>query len=115
MGEVGGGLKIDGRFYEALRLQTKSRAGCRSRLRRAPDAAAGLEWKSLYAGRRGAGTARIGLTNGNYAAAQELLRHKHMSTTLNFYKKQTESALEAGMQALQDAANRRSLGEGDDK
>ena len=38
-----------------------------------------------------------------------------MSTTLNFYKKRTESALEAGMQALQDAANRRSLGEGDDK
>jgi integrase len=76
---------------------------------------AGLEWKSLYAGRRGAGTALIGLTNGNYAAAQELLRHKHMSTTLNFYKKQTESALEAGMQALQDAANRRSLVEGDDK
>jgi hypothetical protein len=55
------------------------------------------------------------LTNGNYAAAQELLRHKHMSTTLNFYKKQTESALEAGTQALQDAANRRSLGEVDDE
>jgi len=32
--------------------------------------AAGLEWKTLYAGRRGAGTVLIDLTNGNYAAAQ---------------------------------------------
>jgi integrase len=64
---------------------------------------AGLEWKSLYAGRRGAGTAIIGLTGGNYAAAQELLRHKHMSTTLQFYKKQTQSALMDGMKALQAA------------
>ena len=67
--------------------------------------AAGLEWKSLYAGRRGAGTLLIDLTNGNYAAAQELLRHKHMSTTLQFYKRQTESALTNGMKALQAAAN----------
>jgi len=67
--------------------------------------AAGLEWKSLYAGRRGAGTLLIDLTNGNYAAAQELLRHKHMSTTLQFYKRQTESALSNGMKALQAAAN----------
>jgi hypothetical protein len=41
---------------------------------------AGLEWKSLYAGRRGAGTAIIGLTGGNYAAAQELLQHKNTET-----------------------------------
>ncbi len=67
--------------------------------------AAGLEWKTLYAGRRGAGTLLIDLTNGNYAAAQELLRHKHMSTTLQFYKRQTESALTNGMKALQAAAN----------
>jgi len=66
---------------------------------------AGLEWKTLYAGRRGAGTLLIDLTNGNYAAAQELLRHKHMSTTLQFYKRQTESALTNGMKALQAAAN----------
>jgi integrase len=66
---------------------------------------AGLEWKTLYAGRRGAGTVLIDLTNGNYAAAQELLRHKHMSTTLQFYKRQTESALSNGMKALQAAAN----------
>src|SRR2546428_6133940 len=66
---------------------------------------AGVEWKTLYAGRRGAGTLLIDLTNGNYAAAQELLRHKHMSTTLQFYKRQTESALTNGMKALQAAAN----------
>jgi integrase len=66
--------------------------------------AKGLEWKGLYAGRRGAATAIIGLTGGNYAAAQELLRHKHMSTTLNFYKKQTQNALGDGLKALQLAA-----------
>ena len=73
---------------------------------------AGLEWKSLYAGRRGAGTVLIDLTNGNYAAAQELLRHKHMSTTLQFYKRQTESALANGMKALEAAANRKALANG---
>jgi integrase len=63
-----------------------------------------IEWKGLYAGRRGAATAIIGLTGGNYAAAQELLRHKHMSTTLQFYKKQTQTALGDGLRALQLAA-----------
>jgi integrase len=67
-----------------------------------------LVWKGLYAGRRGAGTAIIGLTNGNYAAAQELLRHKHMSTTLQFYKKQTTQALSDGVKALEGALNLRS-------
>jgi integrase len=62
-------------------------------------------WKELYAGRRGAGTAVIELTNGNYAAAQELLRHKSMNTTLAFYKKQTESALMSGMKLLEAAAS----------
>ncbi len=75
--------------------------------------AARLEWKSLYAGRRGAGTVMIDLTNGNYAAAQELLRHKHMSTTLQFYKRQTESALAKGMSALEAAANRKTLSSGE--
>jgi len=67
---------------------------------------AGLEWKGLYAGRRGAGTAVIGLTNGNVAAAQELLRHKNMSTTLAFYKKQTQNALTDGLKALEAAAGK---------
>jgi integrase len=71
-----------------------------------------IEWKSLYAGRRGAGTLLIGLTNGNYAAAQELLRHKHMSTTLQFYKKQTQSALSDGLKALEAAATAGSTGHG---
>jgi len=63
-----------------------------------------LEWKGLYAGRRGAATAIIGLTGGNYAAAQELLRHRNMSTTLQFYKKQTQNALTDGLKALEAAA-----------
>jgi integrase len=62
-----------------------------------------VEWKGLYAGRRGAATAVIGLTNGNYAAAQELLRHKSMDTTLKFYKKKTQSALSDGLKAVQKA------------
>ena len=65
---------------------------------------AGLVWKGLYAGRRGGATAIIGLTNGNVAAAQELLRHKNMSTTLAFYKKQTAGALASGLLALGAAA-----------
>jgi integrase len=65
----------------------------------------GLVWKALYAGRRGAATAIIGLTGANYAAAQELLRHKHKSTTLQFYKKQTQTALGDGLKALQLAAD----------
>lgn len=68
-----------------------------------------LEWKSLYAGRRGAGTAIIGLTNGNYAAAQELLRHKNMMTTLQFYKKQTTSALSDGVRAMEKALQPKAL------
>jgi integrase len=64
-------------------------------------AAAGLVWKGLYAGRRGAGTAIIALTNGNAAIGQALLRHKNMSTTLTFYKKQIPDAdLRAGMKLL---------------
>lgn len=68
---------------------------------------AGIEWKGLYAGRRGAATAIIGLTGGNYAAAQELLRHRNMSTTLQFYKKQTQNALGDGLKALQAAAGKK--------
>jgi integrase len=71
--------------------------------------AKGLEWKSIYAGRRGAGTAIIGLTGGNYAAAQELLRHKHMTTTLQFYKKQTQEALSEGVKALEAALKPKAL------
>lgn len=66
--------------------------------------AKGLVWKGMYAGRRGAGTAIIALTNGNAAVGQALLRHKNMSTTLTFYKKQIPAAdLRAGMKLLEEA------------
>lgn len=69
-----------------------------------PKAAKGVTWKGLYAGRRGACTAVVEATNGNYAVAQALLRHKKMSTTLNVYKKQiTPEAFKAGMKLFQKA------------
>jgi integrase len=61
-----------------------------------------VTWKGLYAGRRGAVTAIIEATNGNYAVAQGIARHKSMTTTLNVYKKQiTKQGLLAGMQLFQ--------------
>jgi integrase len=64
----------------------------------------GVEWKTLYAGRRGACTAVIESTNGNYAVAQALLRHKSMTTTLNVYKKAiTPEAFKNGMKLLEAA------------
>jgi integrase len=68
----------------------------------------GLQWKGLYAGRRGCATAIIGLT-GSVASAQELLRHKNMTTTMQFYKKQTQSALADGLKALWNAAKQKAL------
>jgi integrase len=63
------------------------------------------EWKTLYAGRRGACTAVIENTGGNYAVAQALLRHKSMLTTLGVYKKAiTPEAFKAGMKLLEAAA-----------
>jgi hypothetical protein len=59
-------------------------------------------WKGLYAGRRGACTAIIEATGGNYAVAQTVLRHKTMDTTLRVYKNQiTPQALLAGMELFQ--------------
>jgi integrase len=59
----------------------------------------GLTWKGLYAGRRGACTAVIEATGGNYAVAQALLRHKTMDTTLRVYKKQiTPQGFKDGME-----------------
>jgi integrase len=64
--------------------------------------ASGEAWKGLYAGRRGACTAIIESTGGNYAIAQALLRHKKMTTTLNVYKKQiTPDAFKAGMKLFE--------------
>jgi integrase len=64
--------------------------------------ASGVTWKGLYAGRRGAVTAIIEATGGNYAVAQAIARHKSMTTTLNVYKKQiTPQGLLAGMEQFQ--------------
>lgn len=64
-----------------------------------------VTWKGLYSGRRGACTAAVEATNGNYAVAQALLRHKSMKTTLDVYKKQiTPQAFKEGMKLLEKAA-----------
>jgi integrase len=63
----------------------------------------GAAWKGLYAGRRGAGTVLVELT-GNLVAAQELLRHKSLTTTAAFYKKRTQTALSSGMKLLEEKA-----------
>jgi len=68
--------------------------------------ASNIEWKGMYAGRRGAITAIIEATNGNYAVAQGIARHKSMTTTLNVYKKQiTKQGLLAGMEQFQKSLN----------
>jgi integrase len=65
-----------------------------------------VDWKGLYAGRRGAITAIIEATNGNYAVGQAVARHKSMTTTLNVYKKQiTRQGLLAGMEQFQKSLN----------
>jgi integrase len=64
-----------------------------------------LAWKGLYAGRRGAGTILVDLT-GNLVAAQELLRHKSLTTTAMHYKKRTENALPSGMRLLEAASGK---------
>lgn len=62
----------------------------------------GIEWLGLHAGRRGCCTAVIESTNGNYAVAQALLRHKSMKTTLDVYKKAiTTNGFKNGMAAFQ--------------
>lgn len=65
----------------------------------------GLEWSGMYAGRRGAGTMLVDLTGG-LVAAQELLRHKSMTTTADFYKKLTQNSLTEGMKLLEQAASK---------
>lgn len=70
--------------------------------------AAGLTWKGLYAGRRGAVTLVIEATGGNYAVAQALAGHKSMKTTLDVYKKAiTPDAFAAGMKQLEEATEQK--------
>jgi integrase len=64
--------------------------------------AAGLTWKGLYAGRRGAVTLVIEATGGNYAVAQALAGPNSMKTTLDVYKKAiTPESFAAGMKMLE--------------
>jgi integrase len=66
--------------------------------------ASGIMWKGLYSGRRGAITAVIEATGGNYAIAQAMAGHKRMTTTINVYKKAiTDKAYDAGMEQYQKA------------
>ena len=52
-----------------------------------PSVTKEVKWKGLYAGRRSAATNVIEQTGGDFAVAQQLLRHKSATTTLTFYKK----------------------------
>jgi len=58
-----------------------------------------LTWKSLYAGRRAAGTLLTQLT-GNAVAASYVLRHKNLATTTACYIKPSREAAVIGMQLL---------------
>ena len=58
-------------------------------------------WKGLYAFRRGAGTILTELT-GNPIAAQQLLCHMDLSTTMRHYIKTKRTALAEGIQMLDE-------------
>jgi integrase len=59
------------------------------------------QWKGLYAFRRGAGTILTELT-GNPIAAQQALCHLDLSTTMRHYIKTKRTALEEGIQMLDE-------------
>jgi integrase len=60
----------------------------------------GVEWKGLYAGRRGAATILTELT-GDALAAKELLRHSNIGVTQQKYVKKIPEALMRGMRLLE--------------
>jgi integrase len=62
-----------------------------------------IEWKTLYAGRRGAATILTQLT-GDALAAKELLRHKNLAVTTDKYVKAIPEALLRGIKLLEAAA-----------
>jgi integrase len=62
-----------------------------------------IEWKTLYAGRRGAATILTQLT-GDALAAKELLRHKNIAVTTDKYVKAIPEALLKGIKLLEAAA-----------
>ena len=63
-----------------------------------------IEWKTLYAGRRGAATILTQLT-GDALAAKELLRHKNISMTQLKYVKAIPEALLKGIKLLEAVAS----------
>ncbi|MFY9560287.1 MAG: tyrosine-type recombinase/integrase [Terriglobales bacterium] len=63
-----------------------------------------IEWKTLYAGRRGAATILTQLT-GDALAAKELLRHKNLAVTTDKYVKSIPEALLKGIKLLETAAS----------
>ncbi len=67
-------------------------------------AAKDIEWKTLYAGRRGAATILTELT-GDALAAKELLRHKTIAVTQAKYVKAIPEALLKGIKLLEAAAS----------
>ena len=62
-----------------------------------------IEWKTLYAGRRGAATILTQLT-GDALAAKELLRHKNLAVTTDKYVKAIPEALLKGIKLLENAS-----------
>jgi integrase len=62
-----------------------------------------IEWKTLYAGRRGAATILTQLT-GDALAAKELLRHKNLAVTTDKYVKAIPEALLKGIKLLETAS-----------
>jgi len=64
-----------------------------------------IEWKTLYAGRRGAATILTELT-GDALAAKELLRHKTIAVTQAKYVKAIPEALMKGIKLLEAAATK---------
>jgi len=64
--------------------------------------AAGVRWKTLYAGRRGAGTVLRNLT-GSLIAAQQVLRHTTLNTTDKHYALPSREVADRGLKLLESA------------
>jgi integrase len=105
-GNVGTPVDLHNLIARVIKPHVEGKSEC-ERCHKVPKNS-GVEWKTLYAGRRGACTAVIEATGGNYAVAQALLRHKSMKTTLDVYKKQiTPQSFKEGMKLLEEAATKR--------
>jgi integrase len=69
-----------------------------------------IEWRTLYAGRRGAATILTQLT-GDALAAKELLRHKTIAVTQAKYVKAIPEALLRGIKLLEEKAGKEAVAE----